>query len=228
MLKQLIENRRELLVPPLFFQEHIFKMKNCVEVLGFRANKLRIDNEQIVTGYLVDNYLILKSTGRGNTTITVSNNMKEAIVQVYIRASGEMSVEVTPYIDEIEIVPVYFRPMLANTVLAIDLKGALKSYLVKNRLMDDEDILLEVHYHSMHPNVLKDSYFGNFLLGCHKNGNAISSTEEFALSGRMATLLFSKIKIQQNGFNKTLAFNKLLTFEITDYIIMDDGKDSIV
>lgn len=224
MLKQLIEIRKGLLEPSIFFQQHIFKLKNCVEVLGFKAKGLRIADEQIVSGYLVDNMLNLTSIESGSTTLTLLNDTKEATVQVTAHASGEMSIEITPYVAESEIVPVYFRPILANTVLAIDLKGALKSYLVKNCLMGQEEDLLEVHYQSMHPNVLKDSYLGNFVLGCHKNGDAISATEEFALSGRMATLSFSKIKIQHHGFTKTLEFKKLLTFSITDYIMMDDDN----
>lgn len=200
-------------------------MKNCVEVLGFKANELSIANEQMVSGYLIDNMLSLKSIESGTTTLTLLNGTKEATVHVTIHASGEMSVEITPYMGDSEMVSVYFRPILANTVLAIDLKGALKSYLVKNCLMGQEEDLLEVHYQSMHPNVLKNSYLGNFVLGCHKNGNAINFTEEFALSGRMATLSFSKIKIQHHGFTKTLEFKKLLTFGITDEIMMDDDNN---
>lgn len=71
-------------------------------------------------------------------------------------------------------------------------------------MMNDEDSIAEVHYQSMHPNVLKDSRAGNFILGCHVDGSEISKAEEYALANRLATLKFSNIVIQQQGVKKLL------------------------
>ena len=81
----------------------------------------------------------------------------------------------------------------------------------------------------MHPNVLKDSCAGNFVLGCHKNGEPIFFTEEYALANRIATLAFSKIVIQKQGINQVIEFRELLTFVITDCVIVsgEDVKERI-
>lgn len=93
---------------------------------------------------------------------------------------------------------------LAETAIAIDLSGALKHYLVAHNLMNGEDAIAEVHYKSMHPNVLKDSYAGNFGLGCRPDGEPLTNAEEFDLANRLATLEFSKIIIQHDGIQKMI------------------------
>jgi len=55
-------------------------------------------------------------------------------------------------------------------------------------------------------------------LGCHVDGRNILNAEEYALANRQASLLFSKIVIQQNGKRQMIACNKLLTFMITNHV----------
>lgn len=221
MLKQLLEDRIVTLsfieIP---FQQHVYKMQNCVEVLGIEAKSLQIENDKIITGYIVDQSILFKSLRFGQTTIIFSDGVNKAIVQLFVRPSGEIVVEVKPYLGDAEIVTVYYRTILADTAIAIDLKGALKHYLVAHQLMNMEDSIAEVHYHSMHPNVLKDSFAGNFVLGCHVDGRDIHNAEEYALANRQATLQFSKIVIQQNGKRRTIACNRLLTFMITNHVFV--------
>ncbi len=196
MLKQLIEDRIVTLhCIEMPFQQHVYKMQNCVEVLGIDAKSLIIENEEIVTGYIVDKSIFFKSLQFGQTNIICTDGVNKAIVQLFVRPSGEIVVEVEPYIGNAEIVLVYYRTILADTAIAVDLKGALKHYLVAHQMMNDEDSIVEVHYQSMHPNVLKDSRAGNFILGCHADGSEISKAEEYALANRLATLKFSKIVI---------------------------------
>ncbi len=220
MLKQLIENHITMHCESHFFQPNIYELKNCIEVLGIEATALRMDNDQIAAGYVVDNRIFFKSMRYGQTTITLTDGQREAIVQLYVRPSGEIMLEVMPNLEDAEIVLVYYRTILAETAIAIDLIGALKHYLVAHNLMNDEDAITEVHYKSMHPNVLKDSYAGNFVLGCRPDGEPLTNAEEFDLANRLATLEFSKIIIQQDGIQKMICLRMLLTFMITDYVIV--------
>ncbi len=221
MLKQLLEDRSVTLrcieTP---FQGHVYKMQNFVEVLGIEAKSLQIENDRIVAGYIVDQSIIFKSLRFGQTNITFTDGVNKAIVQLFVRPSGEIVVEVKPYLGDAEIVIVYYRTILADTAIAIDLKGALKHYLVAHQMMNEEDSIAEVHYQSMHPNVLKDSYAGNFILGCHADGREITNAEEYALANRLATLKFSKIVIQQQGVKKIIAIKMLLTFMITNHVFV--------
>ncbi|WP_341300171.1 hypothetical protein MHB44_17335 [Lysinibacillus sp. FSL H8-0500] len=221
MLKQLLEDRIVTLnCREMPFQPHVYKMQNCVEVLGIEAKSLQIENDKIVTGYIVDQSIFFKSLRFGQTNIIFSDGVNKAIVQLFVRPAGEIIVEVKPYLGKAEIVPVHYRTILADTAIAIDLKGALKHYLVAHYLMNEEDAITEVHYQSMHPNVLKDSFAGNFVLGCHVDGRALQNAEEYALANRQATLKFSKIAIQQQGVRKVISFHKLLTFMITNHVFM--------
>ena len=221
MLKQLLRNRITTFhCMETSFQQNIYEMKNCIEVLGIEANSIQIENDQIVAGYIVDNSIFLKSMSYGQTIITLMDGSNEAIVQLFVHPSGEIVVEVKPYLGEAEIVLVYYRAILADTAIAIDLKGALKHYLVAHQLMQEEDSVIEVHYQSMHPNVLKDSSAGNFTLGCHPEGKEIAWAEEYTLANRMATLKFSKIVIQQQGVKKIMALQMLLTFMITNHVFV--------
>ncbi|WP_155594150.1 hypothetical protein [Lysinibacillus cavernae] len=221
MLKPLLDNRIDTLscieIP---FQQHVYKMQNCVEVLGIDAKFLQIENDTIIKGYIVDQSIFFKSLCFGQTTIIFSDGVNKAIVQLFVRPSGEIVVEVKPYLGGAEVVPVYYRTILADTAIAIDLKGALKHYLVAHRFMNREDSIAEVHYQSMHPNVLKDSFFGNFVLGCHVDGRAILNAEEYALANRQATLQFSKIVSQHDGKSKTISCNRVLTFMITNHVFV--------
>lgn len=219
MLKQLLQDRIVTLsCIEMPFQQHVYKMQNCVEVLGIEAKSLQIENDKIITGYIVDQSIFFKSVRFGRTNVIFSDGVNKAIVQLFVRPSGEIVVEVKPYLGGAEIVPVYYRTILADTAIAIDLKGALKHYLVAHQFMNIEDSIAEVHYQSMHPNVLKDSFLGNFVLGCHMDGRNILNAEEYALANRQASLLFSKIVIQQNGKRQMIACNKLLTFMITNHV----------
>ncbi|MEK5232990.1 hypothetical protein MHB42_14805 [Lysinibacillus sp. FSL K6-0232] len=221
MLKQLLEGRIVTLnCKEMPFQPHVYKMQNGVEVLGIEAKSLQIENDKIVAGYIVDQSVFFKSLHFGQTNIIFSDGDNKAIAQLFVRPSGEIIVEVKPYLGKTEIIPVYYRTILADTAIAIDLKGALKHYLVARHLMKEEDAITEVHYQSMHPNVLKDSFAGNFVLGCHVDGRALQNAEEYALANRQASLKFSKIVIQQQGTRKVIAFHKLLTFMITNHVFM--------
>ncbi|QDP99878.1 hypothetical protein FOH38_04720 [Lysinibacillus fusiformis] len=227
MLKQLIEDRivtLHCIETP--FQQHVYKMQNCVEVLGVDAKSLIIENGEIVTGYIVDKSIFFKSLQYGQTNIICTDGVNKAIVQLFVRPSGEIVVEVEPYIGNAEIVLVYYRTILADTAIAIDLKGALKHYLVAHQMMNDEDSIAEVHYQSMHPNVLKDSRAGNFILGCHVDGSEISKAEEYALANRLATLKFSNIVIQQQGVKKIIALKMLLTFMVTNHVFVSSEEIS--
>ncbi len=221
MLKQLLKNRVVTLsCKEIPFQQHVYKIQNCVEVLGIETKSIQIENDNIVTGYMVDQSIFFKSLRFGQTNITFSNGVNKASGHLFVRPSGEIVVEVKPYLGDAEIVPVYFRTILADTVIAIDLKGALKHYLVAHQFMNREDSISEVHYRSMHPNVLKDSFAGHFVLGCHVDGRDILNAQEYALANRQATLMFSEIVIQQNGTKKTVVSNQFLTFMITNQVFV--------
>lgn len=195
-------------------------MHNCCEVLGSVAKLMRIENDQIIAGYIADSRIFLRSMKYGQTTITLMDGINEAVVELFVHPSGEIVVEVRPYLGKAEIVLVYYCTFLADAAIVIDLKGALKHYLVAHQLMQNEDSITEVHYQSMHPNVLKDSYADNFTLGCHPNGKEITCAEEYTLVNRRATLQFSKIVILQQGNKKIIALKMLLTFMITNHVFV--------
>ncbi|KOS63960.1 hypothetical protein [Lysinibacillus sp. FJAT-14222] len=225
MLKQLLEDRigtlRCIETP---FRQHVYKLQNCVEVLGIEAKSLQIENDQIVMGSIVNQSIFFKSLRFGQTNITITDGVNKAIVQVFVRPSGEIVVEVKPYLGNAEIVLAYYKTILADTAIAIDLKGALKHYLVAHQMMNDADSIAEVHYQSMHPNVLKNSYAGNFILGCHTDGREITNAEEYALANRLVTLKFTKIVIQQQGVKKIIALQMLLTFMITNHVFVSNEE----
>ncbi len=221
MLKRLLEKRIVTLnCVEIPFQQHVYKMQNCVEVLGIEAKSLQIENNKIITGYIDDQSIFFKSLRFGQTIIHFSDDVNKAIVQLFVRPSGEIVIEVKPYLGEAEIVTVYYRTILADTFIAIDLKGALKHYLVAHQFMNREDSIEEVHYQSMHPNVLKDSFAGYFVLGCHTDGREIQNANEYALANRQASLQFSKIIILQRGQRKAIACDRLLTFMITNHVFV--------
>lgn len=221
MLKKLLENRIvNLHCMKTSFQQNVYLIHNSVKVLGIVAKSMRIENEQIIAGYIVDSRIFFKSMQYGQTTITLTDDINETILELFVHPSGEIVVEVKPYLGKAEVVLAYYRTILADTAIAIDLKGALKHYLVVHQLMQDEDSITEVHYHSMHPNVLKDSYAGNFTLGCHPNGKEITCAQEYILANRMATLQFSKIVILQQGIKKIIILKTLLTFLITNHVFV--------
>ncbi|TKI72332.1 hypothetical protein FC756_02180 [Lysinibacillus mangiferihumi] len=223
MLKQLLENRTVNLDYMGFsFQHHVYELQNCVEVLGIEAKWLQVENNQIAVAYMDDNSIFIKSMHYGKTMMKLTDGIHEANVHLSVLPSGEINVEVKPYIGNANIVSVYFRAILADTAIAIDLKGALKNFLIANRFMNDGDSILEVHYQSMHPNVLKDSYAGNFVLGCHPMGGAITNCNEYALANRIANLKFTKIVILQDGVHKIIALKMLLSFVISNRIFVNN------
>ncbi|WP_155592562.1 hypothetical protein [Lysinibacillus cavernae] len=221
MLKQLLENRivnRHYL--GFTFQQHVYELKNCEDVLGIKAKSLHIENRHIAAGYMTDESIFFRSLHFGKTIVTLTGDNHQAIVQLFVQHSGEICIEVKPNIKDANIVPVYFRTILADTAIAIDLKGALKNYLVTQYYMGEIDTIMEVHYQSMHPNVLKNSYAGHFVLGNHPDGRRITEAEEYILASRVANLKFSKIIIQQQGVTKTIIINTLLTFAMTNKIFV--------
>lgn len=221
MLKLLLESRiANMYHVESSFQQHIYELKNCLEVLGIEATSLRIEYDQIAVGYIVGNSIFFKSMNPGQTSIKLSNGKHEASVQLIVQPSGKIDIDVKPYVGKAEIVFVYYRTILADTAIAIDLKGALKSYLVAHQLLHKEATILEVHYQSMHPKVLRDAYAGNFVLGYHADGREITCAEEYTLANRIATLKFSKIIIQQQGVRKEIELQKLLTFKITKHVFV--------
>lgn len=221
MLKQLLKGRVVTLsCKELPFQQHVYKIENCLEFLGIEIKSMQIENDNITTGYIVDQSVFFKSLRVGHSNVTFSDGVNKVSGHLFVRPSGEIVVEVKSYLGDAEIVPVYFRTILADTVIAIDLKGALKHYLVAQQFMQREESISEVHYRSLHPNVLKDSFAGHFVLGCHVDGRDIVNAEEYALANRQAALMFSEIVIQQNGTKKTVASNQILTFMITNQVFV--------
>ncbi|MFJ7668717.1 hypothetical protein ACIQXI_16590 [Lysinibacillus sp. NPDC097195] len=223
MLKQLLENRTVNLGYTGFsFHHHVYELQNCVEVLGIEAKSLHLEHSQIAAAYIDGKRIFIKSMHYGKTLMKLTDGRDEAIVQLSVLPSGEIHVEVKPFIGNANIVSVYFRTILADTAIAIDLKGALKSFLLANQLMNDTDSILEVHYQSMHPNVLKNSYAGNFVLGYHPTGESIANGDEYALANRIANLQFSKIVILQDGIHKIIALKMLLSFVISNRIFVNN------
>ncbi|UPW82516.1 hypothetical protein [Lysinibacillus sp. Ag94] len=104
--------------------------------MGIETQSLQVENDQIVTGYIVEQSIFLKSLQSGQTNITFTDGVNKANVQVFVCPSGEIVVEAKPYLGNTEIVPVYYRSILADTAIAIDLKGALKHYLVTHQMMN--------------------------------------------------------------------------------------------
>jgi len=225
MLKQLLENRTvNLGYSGFLFHHHIYELQNCVEVLGIEAKSLHIEHSQIATAHIDGNgnCITIKSMHYGKTILKLTDGVDEAIVQLSVHPSGEMTVEVKPFIGNANIVSVHFRTILADTAIAIDLKGALGRFLIANQLMTDTDSILEVHYQSMHPNVLKDSYAGNFVIGYYPTGESIAYGDEYALANRIANLQFSKIVILQDGIHKMIALKMLLSFVISNRIFVQN------
>lgn len=221
MLKQLLENRAVNL-GYTGFHHHVYELQNCVEVIGIEAKSLHIEHSQIAAAYIDGNRIFIKSMHYGTTMMKLTDGVDEAIVQLFVLPSGEMRVEVRPFIGNANVVSVHFRTILADTAIAIDLKGALKRFLLANQLINDTASILEVHYQSMHPNVLRDSYAGNFVLGYHPTGESIANGDEYALANRIANLQFSKIVILQDGIHKMIALKMLLSFVISNRIFVNN------
>lgn len=66
-------------------------------------------------GYIVGFRLFFKSMGFEKNDITLKDGTHEAIVQLSVMPSGEISVEVKPFIGNSKIVNVYFRTILGDT-----------------------------------------------------------------------------------------------------------------
>ena len=201
-----------------FFIDKRIELQNSVEVLGIKANRMRIENDEIVAGYIVDNIIHFKSLKQGSTLVALTDGEHEANLTLFVHNSGNIVAEVTPFLKYTEVVPVYYKILLNDTVLAIDLKGALKEYLMSRDLMDENDVLADVHYQSMHPNVLSHSIAGKFILGCHMDGVPLTNREEYALANRIATLKFSRINFYRQGVKVTLLQQMIVTFAITDQL----------
>ncbi|GLC90523.1 hypothetical protein [Lysinibacillus piscis] len=227
MLKQLLEERIMTLHSvnnP--FQQHVYKLQNCVEVLGIEAKFMRIDNRKSITGYIADKTIFFKSLSFGQAIVTLFDGVETASVKVFVHPSGEIVAEVRPCLTKIEVIPVHYRPILEGMAIAVDLKGALKRYLIAQQMMDSEDSVVEVHYQSMHPNVLRDSYAGNFVLGYHIDGREMTSVEEYALANRTAILKFSQIVIQRQAVRTVIPFDRFIAFSIENIVVKPYEKMS--
>ncbi|WP_431027630.1 hypothetical protein [Lysinibacillus sp. LZ02] len=206
------------------FSAKRIELQNNVEVLGIKANRLQIENDEIAVGYIVDEIIYFKSLKQGSTVVTLTDGEHEARITLFVHSLGDIVAEVTPFLKYAEVVPVYYRNLLNHTAIAVDLKGALKDYLISQRLMHEDDVLADVHYQSMHPNVLNHSIAGNFILGCHMNGVPLTNKQEYALANRIATLKFSKINFYQQGVKVTLIQQMILTFVITNQVFLSDDE----
>lgn len=206
------------------FSNKRIELQNNVEVLGIEAKSLQIENDEIVAGSIIDERIYFKSLKSGSTTVALTDGKNEARIKLFVHKLGDIVAEVTPFLKYAEVVPVYYRTILNHTAIAIDLKGALKDYLISRRLMQEDDVLADVHYQSMHPNVLNHSVAGNFILGCHMNGRPLINTQEYALANRCATLKFSKINFYQQGVKVTLLQQMILTFVITDQLVQSNDE----
>lgn len=56
----------------------------------------------------------MKSLQFGQTNITFTDGVNKASVQVFVRPSREIVVEVKPYLGDAEIVQVYYRKILMS------------------------------------------------------------------------------------------------------------------
>lgn len=200
------------------------ELNNNIDVLGLKAHSIDIEDRQIAVGYITGDIIYFVSLAPGKTVVSLTDGQNEASIMLFVHQSGKIVTEVSPYLGRADVVPVYYQAILGQTAIAIDLKGALKDYLINHNLMNEEDDIMEVHYQSMHPNVLQDSIAGNFILGNHKDGLPLTNKQEYALANRSATLKFSKINLLQNGTKVTLSHPLTLTFMITNQLIIGESQ----
>ncbi|MEC1178011.1 hypothetical protein P9B03_05900 [Metasolibacillus meyeri] len=219
MLKNLLQERiihKENTLA--YFSHQLVELSNDVDVLGIQATTLQIQDQSIVASYIVDDKIYLKSLRSGETIITLINQKNKAFIKLTVLNSGGIVTEITPCLKNKKIVPVYFKRILGATAVAVDLKGALIDYLISEEKIYEDSLIEEVHYQSLHPNVISHSVNGRFILGCHANGLPLTNSQEYALANRVATLKFSKIAYRHNGVKITLEEELLITFMITDEV----------
>lgn len=66
MLKKLLENRiLNFHCMKTSFQQNFYEMHNCVKVLGNVAKSMRIENNQIIAGYIVYSRIFFKVSNMG-------------------------------------------------------------------------------------------------------------------------------------------------------------------
>lgn len=219
MLKNLLQERivhNENI--SVYFKSRLIELPNDIDVLGIQATTLKIQQQSIATGYITDDKIYFKSLHPSETILTLTNQEDRAFIKLTVLSSGEIVTEITPCLKNKKIVPVYFKRVLGATAIAIDLKGALTHYLIAEGKVYQDSLIEEVHYQSLHQNVIDHSMNGCFILGCHVNGLPLTNRQEYALANRVATLRFSKIVSRYNGVKITLEEDFLLTFMITDEI----------
>lgn len=218
MLKKLLEQRN---IAADYFQEKVYEIINNVEVFGIQATRLTIENPHVVVCYILDDKIYLKGLQPGETTIILQDEQNEtAELKVTVYRSGAIIFDAIPCLKYLQTTFVYFRKIMDETVVAIDLKEALLSYLIAaQRVQEGSCSIEEVYYKSYHLNVLKDSKEGRFILGNHSNGLPILNIHEYALANRIVTLKFTKVNYLHKGVKKSIEEDLTITFIITDQII---------
>ncbi len=94
MLKKLLENRIvNFHCMKTSFQQNVYEIHNSVKVLGIVAKSMRIENEQIIAGYIVDSRIFFKSMQYGHTTITLTDDINETILELFVHPSGEIYIK---------------------------------------------------------------------------------------------------------------------------------------
>ncbi|WP_042475967.1 hypothetical protein [Bacillus ndiopicus] len=219
MLKNLLQERTiHIENISSYFNSKLIGLSNDVDVLGIRATTLKVQDQSVAASYIVDNKIYLKSLRPGETIITLTDWSDKAFIKLTVLNSGDIVTEVTPCLKNKKIIPVYFKRILDATAIAVDLKGALKNYLISEGKIGEGDLIEEVHYQSLHPNVLNHSINGRFILGCHVNGLPLANNQEYALANRIVTLKFSEVNYRRRGIKISLNEDFLITFMITDQI----------
>ncbi|MGN7478726.1 hypothetical protein ACTHOQ_12805 [Solibacillus silvestris] len=213
MLKSLLQERVAR------FHTNVKELANGEDVFGIQATSLTVSDRNVAVGYVVDKKIFLKGVHPGETMIKLTDGDKEAFIKLTVHNTGAIVAEITPYIGNKNVVPVYFKKILGETAVAVDLKGALANYLISEGKIDADSLIEEVHYESMHPNVIDHSIDGRFILGYHINGLPLTNKQEYALANRIVTLKFSKINYRYNGSKKTLNEKIAITFKITDGVL---------
>ncbi|KYG90416.1 hypothetical protein A0U40_05425 [[Bacillus] sp. KCTC 13219] len=213
MLKSLLQER------VAHFQNNVKELVNNQDVFGIQATSLTVLDRDVVVGYIVDKKIYLKAVCPGTTTIKLTEGDKKAFIKLTVQNTGTIITEITPYLKNKQVVPVFFRTILGETAVAVDLKGALANYLITEEKINEGSLIEEVHYESMHPNVIGHSIDGKFILGCHINGLPLTNRQEYALANRIVTLKFSKINYRSNGLKAVLDEDITITFSITSQIL---------
>lgn len=223
MLKNLLQQRNVVTHNSAhYFKEEVYEVQNNLEVFGIQATRLNIEDSRIVAGYILEDKIYLKGLQPGETTIVLHDEQNEtAELRIIVACSGSMMFEIIPCLKNLNTTFVYFKKIMNKTVVAVDFKEALLQYLVVKQMLTADCSIEEVDYESFHPNILKNSEGGRFILGNHSNGLPITNGQEYALANRIVTLKFTKINYLHNAMKKVLDEELTIIFIITDQIVSD-------